>query len=152
MPSHFAPPATAHVQAMRDAEGVALAAWLTASTAHDRAVAQRATALARAQARVVRAMTPLSPLRYERMEAAYAARNFRNAADYVRVIGNLRRSVPAVAAARENLAAVRVVTDMKVHAARVARAQAARALLALPPLPDDVVRATRQQLGLLARE
>lgn len=137
---------------LRADEDSALTAWRRACASFEEALAHRDSAVARSQASVERAMRPLTQRAYERLERADAKGDVVTLARYARRLGDIRHYLDVVRPARDRLAAVIVARDKEIDATRCAVAAAARALLALPPLPVDVVGVTRQQLGTYARD
>jgi hypothetical protein len=135
---------------LRAQEDAALAAWRRASADLEMAAARRDAAIGRAQATMGRAMRPLAECGYQRLEQADADGDLVTVARYARRVGDVRRYLEAARIARGRLAHVRTAHDAKLESALRARSVAARALLALPPLPADVVGASRRQLGTYA--
>lgn len=138
------------VARLRGVEDAALAQWRSACSAHDRAVAHRARVVGWAEAAVRRAMRPVLPHHYVRIEALLDAgpqvilarpRGWALAAVY-----HTRR---AVNESRDRLAATRAVQDTAVAAARDTRGAATARLMDAWTYPDGATGVSMQRLAMM---
>jgi len=118
------------VREMRAAEDAALDRWSTAVADHEHAAASRARAIARATAAVHRRMAPLAPTRYVRLEEAFdSTTGHHRSPEWMRDSLHVRRTQPAVNECRARLADIIEQEDVKLNAARAARAAATDELI-----------------------
>ncbi len=142
----------AQLRQLRATEDAALDRWRRATAAYQRVVAHKAATAVRAQRRLQAARRPLSSRSSRCLERAYESSDAATLARYASRVGGIRSYLETVRAAQAAMHEAIAAADARLEHARQARGAAARALLALPPLPDAVVGASRQQLGTYARE
>lgn len=117
--------AVTRVRAARCAEDVALRRWAEAVADYDRAIQRQGKALSHATTRVHRAMAPLRPYYFCRIEGRLLAEDYRGLARFDgRKVACVSNSRTAVDDARASLAKMTETEDAKVATARRARAEA----------------------------
>lgn len=115
----------------RQREDAALAAWTAAVADHDRAVRDRGQIIRRATAAVLRAMRPLEPAYYERIEACLAAEDWAALAQFDgRKVARVAAIRTKVDAARNRLADATAQADASLTSALASRTAATENLIA----------------------
>lgn len=124
------PAMLARLRQARAVEDGALRQWTQAVAGYERARLRRDRAIARAADGVRRAMAPLLPHYYCRIEAKLTAKDYQELARFDgRRVARVCASGPAVNEARTRLAEVTAAEDAKLCAAKQARAQATAELI-----------------------
>lgn len=146
------PPGSVDAAMRREQEDAALAAWTAAIADHDRAVRERDRTRRRATAEAHRAMRPLEPAYFERIEACIAAEDW---AALARFDG---RNVARVAAARTKVDAALTrldnatgPADAALASARASRTEATENLIATlgPDRAATITGLSRRRLAAL---